>query len=284
MDVLFADFQNAQNDESGPLLAATLSPVAPAFYLNRLESIYHSISPSTAEQTIGYALTRSYTRPLKYPSPEVNAWSEIYVAYYHAIGEILAQQNTEQRGIAGDRWGTVYDAWKDLANVVIKGYNSGTLAAWTLPVMYMVGKYLRIYAIKADETSKKKDNGIDIAMGGILQDDIAGDEYGKNEKLEDAARVINRMFILCSSDRYAQLLLLRGSRPTDALFAEQFWKNLESGAAIISLLSSSRPISNSTPFLCPKTFSVPSTPRRQTCLKSTFFPSHTLFPSNTTSV
>ena len=59
----------------------------------------------------------------------------------------------------------------------------------------MVGKYLRIFAIKADEGAV---NGTSAVTN--FQDDL-NPEAEKNEKLEDAARQLNRIFQLCLSDR-----------------------------------------------------------------------------------
>jgi hypothetical protein len=59
----------------------------------------------------------------------------------------------------------------------------------------MVGKYLRIFAIKADEGTV---NGTGAISN--FQDDL-NPEAEKNEKLEDAARQLNRIFQLCLSDR-----------------------------------------------------------------------------------
>ena len=197
MEILFLDFQNANELGSGALLAATISPVPPPHYLNRLETIWTSTNYASAERDIGYGLTKTAPGPIKFPSQEINVWTDIFVAYWKSVGEILAAQ--EQSDDRAD-WGRCYETWKDLANAVIRGYSSGVLEAWTLPVLYMAGKHLRIFAIKADETGKKGENGVEVDMGG-MGDDIAGN-YGKNVKLEDAARVINRMFTLCISDRY----------------------------------------------------------------------------------
>jgi hypothetical protein len=60
----------------------------------------------------------------------------------------------------------------------------------------VVGKYLRIFAIKADEGAT---NGVGTIT--TFQDDL-DPEAEKNEKLEDAARQLNRIFTLCLSDRY----------------------------------------------------------------------------------
>ena len=204
MEVLFRDFQNANELGSGALLAATISPVPPPTYLNRLETIWNSTNHASAERDIGYGLTKSAPGPIKYPSQEITVWTDIYVSYWKSVGEILAIQ--EQNSDRAD-WGKCYEAWKDLANAVIRGYSSGVLEAWTLPVLYMTGKHLRSFAIKADDIGKKGENGVDIDMGG-MGDDIAGN-YGRNVKLEDAARVINRMFTLCISDRYVGFKLTR---------------------------------------------------------------------------
>lgn len=197
MEVLFNDFQRANEEGSGTLLAATISPISPPHFLNRLEMIRDSTNHASAEIAIGHGLTKSMPGPIKFPSQEINIWTEIYVAYWKSTGEILLAQ--EQPNDQAD-WGKCYEYWKDLSNVVIRGYSSGVLEAWTLPVLYMAGKHLRIFAIKADESGRKSANGVDMNLGG-MSDDIASN-YGKNVNLEDAARVINRMFTLCISDRY----------------------------------------------------------------------------------
>lgn len=83
-----------------------------------------------------------------------------------------------------------------MTNQLIRGYTSCGFEAWTVPCLYVVGRYLRIFAIKADE-------GGTNATGAIttFQDDF-NPEAEKNEKLEDAARQLNRIFTICLSDRY----------------------------------------------------------------------------------
>ena len=96
-------------------------------------------------------------------------------------------------------WAAVFEAWKEVTNALIRGYSNGGFEAWTIPCLYVAGKYLRIFAIKADEQT-----GSNVVFGGNFQDDF-NPEAGKNEKLEDAARVLNRMFQLCISDRYISM-------------------------------------------------------------------------------
>ena len=200
MEVLFSDFWSACNNGSGSELAATISPIAPPSYLNRLDAIYKDTNASSVSRDIAYGLTKSAQTSIQFPSPEVDTWTEIYSAYWYACGEILAVERTQSR----PEWEKVYQSWRDLANSVIKGYSSGALEAWTLPVLYATGKHLRAFAIKADEDAQATgQNG--IFNSSDLQDDIASGS--KNEKLEDAARVINRMFTLCINDRYVESTL-----------------------------------------------------------------------------
>ncbi len=146
-------------------------------------------------------------------------------------------------------WTTVYEAWKELSNALIRGYSSGGFEAWTVPCLYVTGKYLRIFAIKADQETGNK-----VVFGGGFQDDF-NPEAGKNEKLEDAARVLNRIFQLCISDRYVVKKNISGDIAD--LDSERRSRNQESGASTILLTSSSRPISSLIPFLSQKIFSEP---------------------------
>ena len=93
----------------------------------------------------------------------------------------------------------MYDAWKEVANALIRGYTNCGFEAWTVPCLYMAGKYLRIFAIMADEGTG---NGIGTVTN--LQDDF-NPEAEKNEKLEDAARQLNRIFQICLADRFVVL-------------------------------------------------------------------------------
>lgn len=84
-------------------------------------------------------------------------------------------------------------------NQLIRGYNNCNFEAWTVPCLYVSGKYLRVFAIKADEENlKNPDTSTNYG-------DDMNTEAEKNEKLEDAARVLNRVFQLCLSDRYAKI-------------------------------------------------------------------------------
>ena len=200
MDTLARDYHNALQSFNGHLLAITISPIAPPHYLNRLDAIFYASNYASIQKDISYALIKNAHRSITKEDRQIlDTWTDIYVAYWQAAGAILAAQSLDT--LKPD-WSKVYDGWKELSNAVIRGYSNGSLENWTLPVLYMAAKHLRTFAIKADE-SKKSVEGEAIFNTDGLQDDIAGD-FGKNETLEDAARVINRMFTLCISDRYVE--------------------------------------------------------------------------------
>ena len=246
MEVLFRDFQSANSEQSGPDLAATISPIAPPNYLNRLDAIYKDSNVATISRDVAFGLTKSAHAAIQLPNPEIDTWTEIYSAYWYAVGAILAAEYAEQSALQSD-WLRVYMAWKDLSNAVIKAYSSGVLENWTLPVLYTAGKHLRTFAIKADASAGS--NGSAIYNSGDLQEDIAGD-FDRNKNLEDAARVINRMFTLCISDRYVVVQSI--SMPD--LYAREpiaeapeighLLKNQENGDFTTWPTSSSRPTSN----------------------------------------
>lgn len=197
MSAVAADFSEAQRKESGPLLASTIDPVAPVNDPNRLKSFYSGYNTTNPSASIEFGLLGpKATRYLS--DSEGHAWVDLYVAYWKAIGEILKWESPEKNS----NWLKIYDAWKEVANVLIRGYSNAGFQAWTVPCMYVVGRHLRIFAINADASARESGHDTKFDAGGF-QDDIVGD-LGKNEKLEDAARQINRMFTLCISDRYVE--------------------------------------------------------------------------------
>lgn len=97
-----------------------------------------------------------------------------------------------------------------MINAVHRGYTNHGFEAWTVPVLYVVGNHLRIFAVRADEERAAAINsGFAIAgdVGGqtAFQDDFDADSE-KNQQLEDCARQLNRLFQLCLSDRTQDLV------------------------------------------------------------------------------
>ena len=193
MDQIFRDFKQAQVNGSGPLLATTITPISPLTDPNRLRKFYSDSNSFSIASDMRYSLLDHKQTDVRFSKAEGNAWVDVYVAYWKAVGALLEAENA---GPDFD-WTKVYEAWKEMANTLIKGYSAAGFGAWTVPCLYVAGKYLRIFAIRADQSSKESGTNGHVEF----QDDFIG-ENGGHEKLEDAGRVLNRMFSLCISDRY----------------------------------------------------------------------------------
>ncbi|MCJ1309758.1 PCI domain-containing protein 2 [Agyrium rufum] len=191
MTSVIRDFRLAHATGSGPLLASTLDASVSKTDPRRLETFYRDFGSSDVQQDIRSALLSHSNPQLRFSKAEGNAWVELYLSLWRAIGELLAVQEG-----SCSSWPKVYDAWKDVGNSLIRGYTIGGFESWTVPCLYAVGRQLRLYAIRADESGQRSD----VLASADLQDDIA-DDQGANEKLEDAARMINKMFTLCLTDR-----------------------------------------------------------------------------------
>ena len=193
MDTLFQDFKESYALGSGPLLSSTLVPIAPSDDPNRLRRFVKFTDPSKLSSDIAHGISTGKNHRSRLSRQEETAWVDVYSAYWRAIDEVVALEE-ERRSDHN----AIYNAWKELTNCLIKGYQGSLFAAWTVPCLYVAGRYLRVFAVNADEHGQGADHKM-IEVG--MQDDIAVSS-NKNEKLEDAARVINRIFTLCISDRY----------------------------------------------------------------------------------
>jgi hypothetical protein len=192
MSSLAAAFKAAYNNGSGSSLAAVLTPIAPPEDPNRLRSFYQLSNAASVSLDLPYALFHG--KGPKLPKAEQSAWLDIFVVYWEAIGEILKCENGDPRASVV----AVFNSWKKVANALIRGYSGPAgLPAWTLPCLYTVGNYLRTFAINADVEAASQGSA-----GFGFQDDISAD-VEKNANLEEAARIVNRMFTLCLSDRAA---------------------------------------------------------------------------------
>lgn len=198
MEVLFADFAAAHHNESGYLLASTLSPEPPQHDPARLYAFQRSSNAYSIQTDLKYQL--QYNPNLKLPKAETTVWLEIFTAFYKFVGTLLAAEEAKNAGREREaNWMTVYEAWKEVVNALLRGYQSGALLAWTIPCLYVAGKYLRIFAIKADDAAaSQRDSGVVV---GALQEEDAFGSGSKNQQLEDAARQINRIFGVCNNDR-----------------------------------------------------------------------------------
>lgn len=190
MSTLAAEFKSAYGAGSGDSLAAVFTPIATQNKPYRLQSFYDFTNAASLQKDLSFALFHG--KSLKLPRAEQTAWVDIFAAYWEAVGEVLkCEQGRRDASLVA-----IFIAWKKVANALIRGYSSSSgIPAWTLPCLYTVGKYLRTFAIKADiEAASQGTSGFGF------QDDVAAD-IERNANLEEAARIINRMFTLCLSDR-----------------------------------------------------------------------------------
>ncbi|EEQ86275.2 protein CSN12 [Blastomyces dermatitidis ER-3] len=192
MSTVFAEFKEAQQTGIGSALAATITPVAPPKDPDRLRNLYYFTNAANVQVDIRYALLQDRSTGIKLPKQEGNVWVEIFVAYWKAVAEIVEIEESPQTG----SWAKVFNAWKQVANLLIRGYTNGGFQAWTLPCLYIVGRYLRIFAVEADASTSQDSD----AYNNSFQDDVVSDP-SKNAKLEESSQIINRMFTLCLHDR-----------------------------------------------------------------------------------
>lgn len=201
MDALIRDFARVYNAEDGYGLEAILSPLAPLNDSGRLYALHRGTNAYSVQSDV-----RAGLNALRLDKAEANVWLEVFVAYWKAVGEILAAEEATNVGksngnshAGGANWLKVYEAWRDVLNAVYRGYQSQQFELWTIPALYVTGRSLRVFAIKADACLSTKKGGA-MAHNAGFQDDITDDEGG-NETLADAARQINKVFGLCLSDR-----------------------------------------------------------------------------------
>jgi hypothetical protein len=83
--------------------------------------------------------------------------------------------------------------------MLIRGYNSHGFEAWTIPSLYMVGKYLRLFAIKSDEERNRTAN--DPSVGSALLQDDFDSETDKQGQLRHCEQHLKLIFTLCLNDR-----------------------------------------------------------------------------------
>lgn len=256
MEPVFQCFQRGYGNGDGYALSDTLSPIPPASQPDRLSNFFRSTNFSNVKRDCKQGLLRN--SEVGMTEEEYNGWVEVYVAYWKAVGELLAadaapKSNSKVRYISfppyycpifleynscniwvdsssvqitslllrvtkitaaitntlfrstqltflQPAWTRTYDAWKELTSVLHRGYSNHGFPSWTLPCLYVAGKFLRIFAIKADEGTSTTTSAV-TSFG----DDLNPDSE-KNEKLEDAARQLNRIFNLCLSDRFVSVM------------------------------------------------------------------------------
>lgn len=198
MGSIFADFHEAQRVGNGRLLASCLAPIDTPQDLRRVQSFAQISNYQTISADVRYYLVQD-RNAVKIPKAEANAWVDIFVSLWKCMKEL---DGLQQANGTGD-WTKAFDAYKEMCNLLVRGYTNFGFQSWTVPCLYVAGTYIRMIAIKADSEEKPKDAHADVFANGFangLSDDIMGDG-NKNKNLEQAAWTINRMFTVCLSDR-----------------------------------------------------------------------------------
>jgi hypothetical protein len=204
MQAALEPFREAHDAENAWGVAACISPTAPRDNPGRLYDFYRASNEHQVENDIRSTL--KYSKFSRIPPKEASAWTEIFVAYWRAAGEILRAEEATNQGRLRDRQlADVYEAWKELTTLISRHISNGTIPSWAIVCMYHAANHLRVFAIKADEQIAKAKGNVTFNQG--FQDDIVS-TVAKSEKLEDAARVFNRMFALCLGDRFVVPILM----------------------------------------------------------------------------
>lgn len=190
MDALCAEFAGARADENGYDLARTLSPDFPN---DTLRAIWQSCNAHDVKSVVKRELSKNVTGMQRLSHQELAGWVEVYHAYWKAVGELLAVQSSQSS------WTKVFGAWTELLTALLRGYNAHGFEAWTIPCLYVTGKYLRTFAIKADD-ERNSGSLTDNKAAANFQDDF-NPESEQNATLEDCARQLNKIFNICLNDR-----------------------------------------------------------------------------------
>jgi hypothetical protein len=197
MDALLSAFISAYRREDGIVLAELFTPISPTEDQAALHKFYKSTNAVTIESDLRSALI--FRNDLSLSKEEAQAWKDFIVVYWTAAGEIVHAFDAQERGTEVE-WVRVYKAWWKVADIATRELQNGKFPHWVVPFLPMTGKFAREFARKADNAARvKAANGVVIADA--LEDDLT--EADHNVNLQDAARLANRMFSACLSDRYA---------------------------------------------------------------------------------
>jgi hypothetical protein len=198
MQAALVGFEEAYATGLAQPVADFLSPVPPANDPGRLYDFYRASNDHKIVGDVRYAL--KYNKRTRMQQKETDAWIDIIAGYWMAVKQIILADEAANQGRLDDRqYLAVYDAWKDLTSSFIKHISGGALPAWAIFTLYFTANHLRKIAIKADEYLA---NSKPATSSNSFSDDLVP-QAARSEKLEEAARVFNRVFALCLGDRCA---------------------------------------------------------------------------------
>ena len=188
------EFTSAYKNGNGYRVASVFIPYDDS---NRLSEFYNSSTSANVIKDLRNYFNQH--RDSHFSRADVNVWVEIFAAFWRAIGELtIARRSSNVVNHRNAQWAKLYEAWKEFNNTLIRGFNSNALPPWTLPCLYTSGKYLRLFATQADMIVSMSMKS--AALNNAFEDDVKFE--AKNEKLEDCAQQLRRIFSLCVGDRY----------------------------------------------------------------------------------
>lgn len=88
MEPVFQCFQRGYGNGDGYALSDTLSPIPPDSQPDRLSNFFRSTNFNNVKRDFKQGLSRSSEVGMS--EEEYNGWVEVYVAYWKAVGELLA--------------------------------------------------------------------------------------------------------------------------------------------------------------------------------------------------
>lgn len=193
MDWLSSEFRDAYTNGDGQKLADILLPPSHSQNIAALYTFYQTCNEHNIDDSLRYIFQGQGASRLSISKPELKAWTEIFSAFWRFLGEAIT--NAVDSKVRRRR----YDAWKTMTNAMIREFNSGNIEAWALPCLYVAGRWLRAFAIEADQ--EEREEGKDASTITAMDSDDIAATMAQNDTLSDAARVINRMFTICINDR-----------------------------------------------------------------------------------
>jgi hypothetical protein len=242
MQAALAPFQEAHATALAQPVANFFSPVPPAQDPGRLYEFSRASNEVQIENDVRHVLKHNKTTRMT--QKESGAWVDIIVSYWRAVKEIIkADEASNQGRLGATQYVAVYDAWKDLTSNFVKHISGGALPAWGIFTLYFTANHLRRIAIKADEQLAKSKPA---TMNNSFSEDIVS-TVAQNQKLEEAARVFNRIFALCLGDRcamnpsFASDLVLTWHQKPRSQRVPQMGRLLCSQSSIQDLLQGTRP-------------------------------------------
>lgn len=99
MDIVFGAFRGSHLAGKGYQLSETLLPVAPSNQPDRLYAFYRSTNAANVKDDIRHNVLYGSSSSLKLSTEEGNAWVDVYVAYWKAVGEILKNEEAKRTNL-----------------------------------------------------------------------------------------------------------------------------------------------------------------------------------------